>query len=198
MKKAVSIFQLILLTLLSLSYVYAVPPGTNQDMRERLKPAGTLVRASRSDAEQEVVGQNTASQPLPKVELSSGSEHEVKMLNSGSGGTMIFEPAVIKISKGDTVHFKATDLAHNSVSINGMVPEGAETWAGALSEEISVTLNTEGVYVYQCDPHVAMAMVGVIQVGEAVNMSDIKSAANDLKASFALNSDRLDRYLEQL
>ena len=198
MKKVVSIFQLILLTLLGLSSVYAVPPGTNQEMRERLKPAGTLVRASKSDVQQEVVGQNTSSQPLPKVELSSGSEHEVKMLNSGSGGTMIFEPAVIKISKGDTVHFKATDLAHNSVSINGMVPEGAETWAGALSEEISVTLNTEGVYVYQCDPHVAMAMVGVIQVGEAVNMSDIKSAANDLKANFALNSDRLDRYLEQL
>ena len=198
MKKVVSIFQLILLTLLGLSSVYAVPPGTNQEMRERLKPAGTLVRASKSDGQQKVVGQNTSSQPLPKVELSSGSEHEVKMLNSGSGGTMIFEPAVIKISKGDTVHFKATDLAHNSVSINGMVPEGAETWAGALSEEISVTLNTEGVYVYQCDPHIAMAMVGVIQVGEAVNMSDIKSAANDLKANFALNSDRLDRYLEQL
>ena len=198
MKKVVSIFQLILLTLLGLSSVYAVPPGTNQEMRERLKPAGTLVRASKSDAQQEVVGQNTASQPLPKVELSSGSEHEVKMLNSGPGGTMIFEPAVIKISKGDTVHFKATDLAHNSVSIDGMVPDGAETWAGALSEEISVTLNTEGVYVYQCDPHVAMAMVGVIQVGDAVNMSEIKSAAEDLKSNFALNGDRLDRYLEQL
>ena len=198
MRKLVSIFQFIFLTVFLSGSGFATPPGTNQEMRERLKPAGTLVRASKSDVQQEVVGQNTSSQPLPKVELSSGSEHEVKMLNSGSGGTMIFEPAVIKISKGDTVHFKATDLAHNSVSINGMVPEGAETWAGALSEEISVTLNTEGVYVYQCDPHVAMAMVGVIQVGEAVNMSDIKSAANDLKANFALNSDRLDRYLEQL
>ncbi len=198
MRKLVSFFQFIFLTVFLSGSGFATPPGTNQEMRERLKPAGTLVRASKSDAQQEVAGQNTASQPLPKVELSIGSEHEVKMLNSGSGGTMIFEPAVIKISKGDTVHFKATDLAHNSVSINGMVPEGAQTWAGALSEEISVTLNTEGVYVYQCDPHVAMAMVGVIQVGEAVNMSDIKSAANDLKANFALNSDRLDRYLEQL
>ena len=198
MRKLVSFFQFIFLTVFLSGSGFATPPGTNQEMRERLKPAGTLVRASKSDAQQEVVGQNTANQPLAKVELSIGSEHEVKMLNSGSGGTMIFEPAVIKISKGDTVHFKATDLAHNSVSINGMVPEGAETWAGALSEEISVTLNTEGVYVYQCDPHVAMAMVGVIQVGEAVNMSDIKSAANDLKANFALNSDRLDRYLEQL
>ena len=198
MKKVVFIFQLILLSVFGLSSVYAVPPGTNQEMRERLKPAGTLVRASKSDAQQEVVGQNTVSQPLPKVELSSGSEHEVKMLNSGPGGTMIFEPAVIKISKGDTVHFKATDLAHNSVSIDGMVPDGAQTWAGALSEEISVTLNTEGVYVYQCDPHVAMAMVGVIQVGDAVNMSEIKSAAEDLKSNFALNSDRLDLYLKQL
>ena len=199
MRKLVSIFQFIFLTVFVAGSGFATPPGTNQEMRERLKPAGTLVRATKSDDQQEeVVGQNTTSQPLPKVELSSGSEHEVKMLNSGPGGTMIFEPAVIKISKGDTVHFKATDLAHNSVSINGMVPEGAETWAGALSEEISVTLDTEGVYVYQCDPHVAMAMVGVIQVGEAVNMSEIKSAADDLKANFALNGDRLDRYLEQL
>ncbi len=198
MKKLVSIFQFTLFTVFFFGSANAAPPGTNQDMRERLKPSGTLVRASKSDSQQDVSAQNTASQPLPKVELLSGSEHEVKMLNSGPGGTMIFEPAVIKISKGDTVHFKATDLAHNSVSINGMVPQGAETWAGALSEEISVTLDTEGVYVYQCDPHVAMAMVGVIQVGEAVNMSEIKSAADDLKANFALNGDRLDRYLEQL
>ncbi len=198
MRKLVSIFQFIFLAVFLSGLAFATPPGTNQEMRERLKPAGTLVRATKSDDRQEVAGQITATQPLPKVELSSGSEHEVKMLNSGPGGTMIFEPAVIKISKGDTVHFKATDLAHNSVSINGMVPDGAETWAGALSEEISVTLNTEGVYVYQCDPHVAMAMVGVIQVGEAVNMSEIKSAADDFKDNFALNSDRLDRYLEQL
>ena len=198
MRKLVSFLQFLFLTVFVAGSGFATPPGTNQEMRERLKPAGTLVRATKSDVQQEGAEQSAASQPLPKVELSSGSEHEVKMLNSGPGGTMIFEPAVIKISKGDTVHFKATDLAHNSVSIDGMVPEGAEMWAGALSEEISVTLNIEGVYVYQCDPHVAMAMVGVIQVGEAVNMSEIKSAAVNLKDSFALNSDRLDRYLEQL
>ena len=52
--------------------------------------------------------------------------------------------------------------------------------------------------MYQCDPHVAMAMVGVIQVGDAVNMSEIKSAAEELRSNFALNGDRLDRYLEQL
>ena len=90
MRKLVSIFQFIFLTVFVAGSGFAMPPGTNQEMRERLKPAGTLVRASKSDSEQDVSAQNTASQPLPKVELSSGSEHEVKMLNSGPGGTMIF------------------------------------------------------------------------------------------------------------
>ncbi len=45
---------------------------------------------------------------VKKVELSEGSEHIVKMLNTGDGGQMIFEPAVIKVSKGDTIHFKAS------------------------------------------------------------------------------------------
>ena len=44
-----------------------------------------------------------------KIALSEGPVHEVKMLNSGADGIMVFEPAVIKISKGDTVNFVATD-----------------------------------------------------------------------------------------
>ena len=135
---------------------------------------------------------------VKKVELSEGNEHIVKMLNSGEGGQMIFEPAVIKVSVGDTVHFKATDMSHNSVTVDGMVPAGAKPWAGALNSDISVTLDTEGVYVYQCDPHVMMAMIGVIQVGEATNITEIKASAGVIKSSFMLNSERLDEYLAQL
>lgn len=135
---------------------------------------------------------------LPKVELSEGSEHVVKMLNAGVDGTMVFEPAVIKVSVGDTIHFKATDLSHNSASMAGMIPSGAESWAGMLSQDISVTLDKEGVYVYQCDPHVMMAMVGVIQVGNAVNMEEVKSAAADQKSKFIMNGSRLEQYLSQL
>ena len=135
---------------------------------------------------------------VEKVELSEGSEHTVKMLNSGEGGQMIFEPAVIKVSKGDTIHFKLVDPAHNSASIDGMIPAGANSWAGELNRDISVTLDTEGVYVYQCDPHVMMAMIGVIQVGEAVNMNQIKEASKNLKPSFIMNAERIDTYLNQL
>ena len=40
--------------------------------------------------------------------------------------------------------------------------------------------------MYQCDPHVMMAMVGVIQVGEAVNMAEVKEAASNQKATFIM------------
>ena len=135
---------------------------------------------------------------VKKVELSEGSEHVVKMLNSGDGGQMIFEPAVIKVSVGDTIHFKATDMSHNSASVQGMVPNGASAWAGSMNQDVSVTLDTEGVYVYQCDPHAMMAMIGVIQVGDAVNMNEIKQASKNYRATFVMNADRIDNYLNQL
>ena len=68
---------------------------------------------------------------VKKVELSEGSEHVVKMLNMGEGGAMIFEPAVLKVSKGDTIHFKATDPSHNAETLPTMIPDGAEGWMGA-------------------------------------------------------------------
>ena len=146
-----------------------------------------------------------ASAPAPsvqgggaKVSLSEGSEHEVKMLNMSSAGSMVFEPPVLKVSVGDTIHFKSVDLSHNSASIAGMIPDGASSWSGGMNQDISVTLDTEGVYVYQCDPHAMMAMVGVIQVGNPVNLEAVKSQAGSKKAGFVMNQSRLDEYLSQL
>ena len=146
------------------------------------------------------VSQSTipSSVSVEKIELSQGSEHTIKMLNSGEGGQMIFEPAVIKVSKGDTIHFKASDMSHNSASIDGMVPDGANSWSGQMNMDISITLDTEGIYVYQCDPHLMMAMIGVIQVGEPTNIDQIKDASTSLKSSFVMNSERIDNYLNQL
>ena len=125
--------------------------------------------------------------------------YEVKMLNQGSEGYMVFEPAVLKINKGDTVTFKATDAAHNSASIKGMIPAGAKEWNGRLSQDISVTFNVEGVYGYQCTPHMMMAMVGIIEVGEnQSNLESAKATAKKIKAAFVMNQERLDKYLSQL
>ncbi len=162
---------------------------------ERIAPVGSVIKVGDVPS----AGASVATLvDVPKVQLSEGTEHVVKMLNSGESGSMIFEPAVIKVSKGDTIHFKAVDMSHNSASITEMVPAGSSNWAGLMNQDISVTFDVEGVYVYQCDPHAMMAMVGVIQVGEAVNLSDVQTAAEQYKSNFMLNADRLTGYLAQL
>jgi pyoverdine/dityrosine biosynthesis protein Dit1 len=67
-----------------------------------------------------------------------------------------------------------------------------------MNQDISVTLDVEGVYVYQCDPHAMMAMIGVVQVGEAVNIDEVRGAADQYKSNFMMNADRLTSYLAQL
>ena len=125
--------------------------------------------------------------------------HTVKMLNQGSTGVMVFEPAVLKINIGDTVTFVATDAAHNSASIPGMLPPNATAWNGQLSRDISVTFDIPGVYGYQCTPHAMMAMVGVIQVGDdSSNLQSVKNSASQFKTTFVMNQTRLDDYLSQL
>jgi pseudoazurin len=131
--------------------------------------------------------------------LCYAADHQVKMLNSGAEGFMVFEPAVLSIQPGDKVTFVATDAAHNSASIAGMIPDGAVAWNGQLSKDITVTFDKAGVYAYQCTPHAMMAMVGVINVGEGKsNLAAIKTAAMNKKAGFFTNKDRLDKYLSQL
>ena len=79
-----------------------------------------------------------------------------------------------------------------------MTPSGAKGWTGLMNEDISVTLESEGIYVYQCDPHLMMAMVGVIQVGDATNINEIEQGTENLKKNFMMNTERLDSYLSQL
>ena len=126
------------------------------------------------------------------------TDHKVEMKNTGADGIMVFEPAVLRVNVGDTIHFMPTDMAHNSESIEGLTPKGSVTWQGAMNEAVSVTLDKEGVYVYQCLPHAPLAMVGVIVAGEPTNLAEIKEKAIDYSSRFATNKDRLDNYITSL
>ena len=197
---------LVLFLSLSASVSAIIHPGPEDQISDRLEPFGSVCRAgspcdpaaNASSSSAAASGSASNSLSLERVELSEGNEHTVRMLNIGPGGSMVFDPPVIKVSVGDTVHFKATDLSHNSASIQDMIPAGASAWAGVLNEDVSVKLESEGVYVYQCDPHLVMAMVGVIQVGAATNLEEIKQAARTMKATFAMNAERLETYISRL
>jgi pseudoazurin len=126
----------------------------------------------------------------------SGAEHQVRMANSGADGAMVFEPGFLRVAKGDTVKFIKVDPSHNSAAV--LVPVGAQAWKGKSDEELNVTLNQEGVYLYVCDPHKIMAMAGVIQVGKASNLGDAQKQADLLTKGFVMNKDRLAKYMAQV
>lgn len=97
---------------------------------------------------------------------------EIKMLNKGEAGRMVFEPASLRIAPGDTVKFLASDKAHNAETVKGMMPDGAEGFKGKINEEIEVTLTEPGFYGVKCKPHYAMGMVMVIAVGDEATAPD--------------------------
>jgi pseudoazurin len=110
------------------------------------------------------------------------AEHEVKMLNKGAEGAMVFEPSLLKIAPGDTVRFLATDKGHNVLSIEGMSPEGAAPFKGKMNEEIVVMFEKPGVYGFECKPHYGMGMVGLVIVGDALNLTEAKAVPQKGKA----------------
>jgi pseudoazurin len=121
------------------------------------------------------------------------AEIEVKMLNKGSEGVMVFEPALVKIAPGDTVKFVASDKGHNAEVIEGMLPDGAQSFVGKINEELAVKFDQPGVYGYRCKPHYGMGMVGMIVVGEPTNSEEAKEAKHPGKAkqAFAKLFDKL-------
>lgn len=94
------------------------------------------------------------------------AQHEVKMLNSGAAGAMVFEPALLRIQPGDSVTFRATHKGHNAQSIEVLRPDGGTKFQGRMNEEITVSFDKPGIYGYECKPHYGLGMVGLIVVGD--------------------------------
>ena len=124
---------------------------------------------------------------------------DVKMVNAdASGQVMVFDPPFIKANIGDTVTFLPTDMLHNSQSVPGLIPSSASSWNGAMNEKITVELNAEGVYIYQCTPHIALGMIGVIQVGSPTNFNDVKKSISSLESMIVMNKERVQQYLSKV
>jgi pseudoazurin len=130
---------------------------------------------------------------LMSASMAAAAEVEVKMLNKGVEGMMVFEPALVKIEPGDTVKFVATDKSHNAESIKGMLPEGAASFVGKMNEDVSVTFDKAGAYGVKCMPHYAMGMVALVVVGKPDNLDAARALPQIGKAKqvFATLFERL-------
>lgn len=115
--------------------------------------------------------------------IASAAEFEIKMLNKGEGGVMVFEPDFVQAAPGDIVHFVVVDKGHDVESIKGMLPEGVEPFKAKMNENFDLTVTSEGVYGVKCTPHYAMGMIALIVAGDpSSNLEAAKAAKNPKKA----------------
>ncbi|WP_107878812.1 pseudoazurin [Neisseria animaloris] len=124
------------------------------------------------------------------------ANHEVKMLDNGADGSMVFEPGFLKVQPGDTVTFKPTNKGHWVQS--KALPKGAKEFLSAEDKEFTVKLDKEGVYVYTCPPHRTMNMNGIIQVGKAANKAEAQAMVDEMERCSMQNKGRLKKYMQQV
>ncbi|WP_062015617.1 pseudoazurin [Aureimonas sp. AU4] len=110
------------------------------------------------------------------------AEIEVKMLNLGAKGPMVFEPDFVRAAPGDTVVFVPTDAGHNAESVPGMLPEGVPPFKSGFNKEYRLTVEKPGVYGIKCTPHYGMGMVALVAVGEPVNLEAAKAVKHPGRA----------------
>ena len=120
---------------------------------------------------------DTAAVMEPEVEP-NGTVIEIQMLtrDPDGSGMQVFRPQLITAKVGDTIKFIPTDPTHQSSSIDGMLPDGVRGWEGEVNKEISYVVPKPGIYGYQCVPHYAAGMIGLIIV-EGDGMTDNLEAA---------------------
>ena len=130
---------------------------------------------------------------LTCIAAASAAEVEIKMLNKGTDGVMVFEPAMVNIQPGDTVKFVSVDKGHNAESIKGMLPADAMPFVGKISQDMEIVFNKPGIYGIKCMPHYGMGMVAMIVVGAAANIDEAKAVTHPGRAKqvFSAMFDKL-------
>ena len=102
----------------------------------------------------------------------SAEEHVIK------AAVTKFQPLVVFAEPGDTIVWQGM-AGHDTASMNGMVPEGAEAWQSKMGEIFSITVEKEGTYLYKCTPHASLGMMGAIIVGgNTDNLATIKEGVD--------------------
>jgi plastocyanin len=106
---------------------------------------------------------------------SSADVVEVRMITDGNGP--YFDPKGLLVESGTTIRFvndsgnHATAAYHPDTGGPLRIPEAATPWESELFDEAGatydVTLETPGVYDFNCPPHESMGMVGRLIVDES-------------------------------
>ena len=101
--------------------------------------------------------------------------HTIDMLNKLGKEKMVYSEKVVSIKVNDEVTWKSVDKGHN-VEFIGM-PKGVSKFKSKISKDANFKFTKPGIYLYQCTPHKAMGMIGLVIVGDdKSNLDKIKKA----------------------
>ena len=99
--------------------------------------------------------------------------HTIDMLNKLGKERMVYSKKVISVNLNDDITWKSVDKGHNVEFIG--LPKGAPKYKSKISKEANYTFTKPGIYLYQCTPHKAMGMIGLVIVGsDKSNLNKIK------------------------
>ncbi len=98
---------------------------------------------------------------------------EIQMLNKLGKEKMVYSTKVAKINLNDKIVWKSVSKGHN-VEFIGM-PDGVKKFKSKINKDAEYVFKKPGIYLYQCTPHKAMGMIGIVLVdGDKSNLKKIK------------------------
>jgi pseudoazurin len=95
------------------------------------------------------------------------------MLNKLGKERMLYSVKIAKVNLNDKIVWKSSSKGHNVEFV--AMPEGVKKYKSKINKDATYEFKIPGIYLYQCTPHKAMGMIGIVVVG------DDKSNLNKIK-----------------
>ena len=119
----------------------------------------------------------------------------IEMLNKrADGAKMVYSEDIARINPGDTITWVPASKGHNVEFIAG--PDSAELpKKSKLGKEVTLSFDVPGVYLYQCTPHKAMGMIGLVVIDGNTNNKDAIAANKKVKGK---SKKKLEKLISEL
>lgn len=100
---------------------------------------------------------------------------EIDMLNKLGKETMLYSVKLAEVDVNDKIIWKSTTKGHNVEFV--VMPKGVKKFKSKINKDATYEFKVPGIYLYQCTPHKAMGMIGIVVVGnDKSNLDAVKKA----------------------
>ncbi|MDB2683426.1 plastocyanin/azurin family copper-binding protein [Alphaproteobacteria bacterium] len=100
---------------------------------------------------------------------------EIEMLNKLGKEKMLYSVKLAEVDVNDKIIWKSTTKGHNVEFV--VMPKGVKKFKSKINKDATYEFKIPGIYLYQCTPHKAMGMIGIVVVGNnKSNLDAVKKA----------------------